>query len=180
MGPVQKDAHRFAPAAPHEQHVYGACSPGWHSAGDHRTAVEQWVASMQEAEIDRVCCLLSLPPGEFEESNHGLYREAFGTEGVRYVPLADRRLVDAGRLRREILPFLSDTVDAGERVVVHGLSGLGRTGQVLAAWLVSHHEYRPHEAVDTVREMGRDPAVGVERGDATRHELLDVLGEFRP
>jgi hypothetical protein len=133
MGPVHQDAHRFAPAAPHEEHVYGACSPGWHSAADHRTAVEQWVAFMQEAGIERVCCLLSLPPGE-----------------------------------------------ADERVVVHGLAGLGRTGQVLAAWLVAHHEYRPHEAVDTVREMGRDPAVAIEGGDATHHELLDMLGEFRP
>lgn len=179
MGPVHEDAHRFAPAAPHEEHVFGACSPGWHSAADHRTAVEQWVAFMQEEGIDRVCCLLSMSPGEAGKSNFGLYDEAFGSENVRHVPLADRRLVETGRLRREILPFLHDTVDADERVVVHGLSGLGRTGQVLAAWLVSFHEYLPHEAVDTVREMGRDPAVAVERGGATRHELLDMLGEVR-
>jgi len=179
MGPVHQDAHRFAPAAPHEQHVYGACSPGWHSAADHRTAVEQWVAFMEEEGMDRVCCLLSLPPEEIEESDFGLYREVFGSGNVSHVPLADRRLVEAERLRSEVLPFLRETVEADERVVVHGLSGLGRTGQVLAAWLVAYHEYRPHEAVDTVREMGRDPAVAVERGDASRHELLDMLGEFR-
>lgn len=180
MGPVHKDAHRFAPAAPHERHVFGACSPGWHSAADHRTSVEQWVACMQDEGMDRVCCLLSLPPGEREESSLGLYREVFGSENVRYVPLADRRLVDSGRLGGEIVPFLSDSVEADERVVVHCLSGLGRTGQVLAAWLVAGHGYRPHEAVDTVKEMGRDPAIVVDYGDATRHELLEVLSEFRP
>lgn len=179
MGPVQNDAYRFAPAAPHEEYVFGACSPGWHSAADHRTSVEQWAESMQKEGVDRVCCLLSLPSGETEESEIGLYQDVFGSERVRYVPLADRQLVEVRRVRRDILPFLSGAVEADERVVVHGLTGLGRTGQVLAAWLVDHHEYRSSEAVDTVREMGRDPAGAVERGTATRHELLDMLGEFR-
>ena len=178
MGSVHEDAHRFAPAAPHEEHVFGACSPGWHSAADHRTSVENWVRFMQEAEMDRVCCLLSLSPGEVRDSSFRLYHEVFGSENVRHVPMADRRLVDPDRVREEVLPFLREAVEADERVVVHGLSGLGRTGQVLAAWLVAYHEYRPHEAVDTVMEMGRDPAIAVDFGDATRLELLEVLGEF--
>ncbi|PSQ30069.1 protein phosphatase, partial [Halobacteriales archaeon SW_10_68_16] len=117
-------------------------------------------------------------PGEVRDSSFRLYHEAFGSENVRHVPMADRRLVDPDRVREEVLPFLREAVEADERVVVHGLSGLGRTGQVLAAWLVAYHEYRPHEAVDTVMEMGRDPAIAVDFGDATRLELLEVLGEF--
>ncbi len=176
MGPVHEDAYRFAPAAPHETCVFGASAPGWHSDGDHRTAVARWVAFMRDQHIDRVCYLLSIPPSEIGESGFELYAEAFGDENVRHVPFADRRLVDPGRVRSEIIPFLADSAEADERVVVHGLSGLGRTGQVLAAWLVSYHGYRPHEAVDTVMEMGRDPSVPVDFGAATRHELLDVLG----
>lgn len=178
MGSAHEDVHRFAPAATHEDHVFGACAPGWHSAGDHRTAVEQWVSFMQDHGIDRVCCLLSIPPSEVAETNFTLYAETFGRERVKHVPLADRRLIDADRFRRELLPFLVETVEADERVVVHGLSGLGRTGQVLAAWLVAYHEYRPHEAVDTVMEMGRDPSIVAKMSDATRHELLDELGEL--
>ena len=108
------------------------------------------------------------------------YAEIFGSDNALHAPIPDAKLASPALLDREILPFLDSAAEADERVVVHGLAGLGRTGQVLAAWLVAHHEYRPHEAVDTVREMGRDPAVAIEGGDATRHELLDMLGEFRP
>jgi hypothetical protein len=176
MGPVHNDAHRFAPAAPHEDHVFGACCPGWHSAGSHETAVEQWIAFMRAQDVDRVCCLLPGSRAEIAETGLGRYNDAFGSERVRHTPLASRRLVEPDTLRGDILPFLLDTVEADERVVVHGLSGLGHTGQVLAAWLVFQHGSRPHEAVDTVVEMGRAPAETVDRGEATRHELLDVLG----
>ena len=177
MGPVYNDAHRFAPAAPHEKHVFGACCPGWHSAGSHEAAVEQWLAFMQDQRIDRVCCLLSGSTSEIGESSLTRYQETFGRQDVLHAPVATGRLVDAETLEVDILPFLRESAEADERVVVHGLSGLGRTGQVLAAWLVSYHEYRPHEAVDTVMEMGRDPTQVVDRGTATRHELLDMLGD---
>jgi hypothetical protein len=174
MGPVHDDAHRFAPAAPHEDHVFGACSPGWHSAASHDVAVAEWVEFMQARDVERVCCLLAGTRSGTGESDLGQYDEAF--DHVRYAPLARRRLVDAERLRSDILPFLSAAVAADERVVVHGLSGLGHTGQVLAAWLVSHHGYGPREAVDTVAGMGRDPTETVDRGPATCADLLAVLG----
>jgi protein-tyrosine phosphatase len=179
MDPVHEDVHRFAPAAPHEDHVFGACAPGWHTAAEHPTAIEQWVSFMRERDIERVCCLLQMSHSEAMESGFGAYQDAFGSENVKHVPMADRRLVDPDRVRTDVFPFIEASVEADERVVVHGLSGLGRTGQVLAAWLVSHHEYRPHDAVDTVMEMGRDPSIVVDFGAASRHELLDMLGEFR-
>jgi len=178
MDPVHEDAHRFAPAAPHEEYVFGACAPGWHTAASHQKAVDQWVSFMRGHDIERVCCLLSIPPAEARESAFVTYQDAFGSERVAHVPMADRRLVDPEKLRTEVFPFLEASVDADERVVVHGLSGLGRTGQVLAGWLVTHHEYRPHDAVDTVMDMGRDPSLAVDFGDASRHELLEMLGEF--
>jgi hypothetical protein len=116
-----------------------------------------------------------LPGTTAEATESGLdrYREAF--EHVRHAPLASRRLADPERLRTDVLPFLSAAVSADERVVVHGLSGLGHTGQALAAWLVRHHGYGPHEAVETVGEMGRDPVETVAYGPETREDLLDVL-----
>lgn len=174
MGSVHNDAYRFGPAAPHEEHVFGAACPGWHSVGSHGTVVTRWIEFMLDQDIDRVLCLLPVGRGG-EGVALTRYREAFGRSNVKHTPVPNRRLVGVDDLRGDILPFLADADETGDRVVVHCLAGLGRTGQVLAAWLVFRHDYRPHEAVDTVMRMGRDPTEIVDRGDATRHELLTVL-----
>lgn len=168
-------AHRLAPAAPEEEHVFGACAPGWHSAADHATAVDDWIATMRDRGIERVCCLLSGQHLDSSEANVGRYRRVFGAEQVRHAPVADNHLVGEDALRETILPFLADSRDADAPVVVHGLAGIGRTGQVLAAWLVAHRGYEPREAVATVRETGRDPREAVQRGNATLGELRATL-----
>ena len=178
MGPnpsVVNDAHRFAPAAPEETHVYGSCAPGWHSAADHSTAVDEWIRSMRDRGIERVCCLLSGPGLDDPDGNVGRYRRAFGEGHVLHAPVADHHLVDLALLTDEILPFLRESVDRDEPVVVHCLDGLGRTGQVLAAWLVAHRGYEPREAVDAVRETGRDPRAVVQAGNASMAELRALL-----
>jgi protein-tyrosine phosphatase len=171
----QRDAHRFSPAAPDEQYVYGACSPGWHSAGDHEARLAQWIEFMRSAGIERVCCLLA---GRHVDEQFSEYRAEFGEDRVLHAPIADGDLVDAGALRTDIFPFLEASVVAGEPVVVHSLSGLSRTGQVLAAWLIHRHGYDPTDAVDTVLETGRDPTAAVEHGNATRPDLFALLGEI--
>ncbi|MEK0178332.1 hypothetical protein [Microcoleus anatoxicus] len=50
--------------------------------------------------------------------------------------MADFELVDRDILLDRILPFLASANSRGERVVFHCAGGIGRTGQVLAAWLV--------------------------------------------
>jgi len=170
------DAHRFAPAAPDEDVVYGACCPGWHSAASHEEAIDQWLDHMQDAGIERVCCLLTGRQLDAHDANIGRYREAFGAEKVCHAPVPDHRLADVGTLRGDILPFLDEAVAAEEPVVVHCLAGIGRTGHVLAAWLVYGRGYTLHDAIETVREVGRDPLAPVEHGNATRQDLLDSLG----
>lgn len=172
---VISDAHRFSRAAPQEDVVYGACSPGWHSAVDRETAVDQWVETMRRHGIERVCCLMSGRQLGGSDSNLDLYRRAFGEANVLHAPVPDRHLVDPDRFSEEILPFLSDADSRNEPVVVHCLSGLGRTGQVLAAWLVAGRGYTPLEALETVRTTGRNPMDSVERGQATRRDLFDLL-----
>lgn len=170
------EIHRFSPAGPDEEYVYGSCCPGWHATGDHRTAVDRWITFMQSEGIERVCCLMAGRHLDDGDANLAQYENAFGPDNVCHAPTPDRRLVDTALLRTEILPFVEAGVDTGEPVVVHGLSGLCRTGQVLVAWLVYGRGYPPTEAVDTVFETGRDPTTAIEHGNATRAELFDVLG----
>jgi len=133
---------------------------------------------MRSESVDRVCCLLAGSEAELVADDYDLYGETFGEANVKHVPSSEFQLVDVDALESEVLPFLAESVAAEQRVVVHGLAGLGRTGQVLAAWLVSRRGYRPHEALDTVREMGRDTAGAVERADGSRHELLKRLSRL--
>jgi protein-tyrosine phosphatase len=130
---VTFEAHRFAPAAPDEEYVYGACCPGWHS-----TAADK----------------------------------------VRHVSVADHHLADETTLRNRILPFLSTAVQRREPVVVHCLAGIGRTGHVLAAWLVAGRDYDPVEAIQTVQRLGRSPAEAVTSGNARRGDLFQLLSAF--
>ncbi|MBV0922615.1 dual specificity protein phosphatase family protein [Halomicroarcula limicola] len=170
------NAHRFAPAAPDEEYVFGSCTPGWHSAASHSAALADWISTMRESDVERVCCLL--PGRQLDESGANLdrYRDAFGESNVLHAPVPDHRLVPESLLRGEILPFLAAARNDEARVVVHCLAGIGRTGQVLAAWLVYNRDYGPDRAIETVEEMGRDARDAVVTENATDAELVDLLG----
>lgn len=172
------DVHRFAPAAPDEEYVYGSCCPGWHSTATHEDAVDEWIEFMNDHGIDRVCCLLSGDQLDRTDAGAGKYSEAFGVENVQHVPIADHHLADAEKIDADVLPFLDDAVANDERVVVHCLAGIGRTGHVLAAWLVHGRGYGPVDAIETVEEMGRTPGEAEDAGNARRGELYELLAHF--
>lgn len=174
----QVDAHRFAPAAPDEEYVYGACCPGWHSTADRGAAIDEWIDFMQARGIERVLCLLSGTQLEQTEASTGSYVRAFGGENVEHVPIADHHLADPVTLAEDVLPFLDESVAVEQPVVVHCLAGIGRTGHVLAAWLVHGRDYDPVDAIATVSEMGRSPGEAVDSGNAQRGELHKLLSRF--
>lgn len=169
------NAHRFAPAAPDGAYVYGSCTPGWHSAAAHEQALSDWIAFMQRAGIERVVCLL--PGRQLAESGANLdrYADAFGESNVLHAPVPDHHLLPEWLLTGEILPFLARAREDEDPVVVHCLAGIGRTGQVLAAWLVYSRDYGPERAISTVQHHGRDPTDAVRTGNATEGELLELL-----
>ncbi|WP_276272270.1 protein-tyrosine phosphatase family protein [Haloarcula litorea] len=169
------NAHRFAPAAPDESTVFGACAPGWHAAADHAVALDDWLAAMRRERVERVCCLLPGRQLDATDANLDRYADALGESNVLHAPVPDHHLLPEPLLHDEILPFLAAADAAEERTVVHCLAGIGRTGQVLAAWLVYSRDYGPDRAVETVREQGRDPLDAVRAGNATREELDDLL-----
>jgi len=169
------NTHRFAPAAPDESFVYGSCTPGWHSAVSHDTAIGDWIEFMQAEGIERVCCLLSGCQLDDCGSILDHYYDAFDAENVLHAPVRDHHLVPESVLVEEILPFLAESREREQPVVVHCLAGIGRTGQVLAAWLVYNHDIGPEGAIETVQQQGRDPMDAVQMGNATEDELLARL-----
>lgn len=163
---------RSESAAPEEEIVYRGCEPGYDPAV---STPEAWIGYMQEQGIKRVLCLLEHTQVNDHDKLLTQYRSEFGAENVKHVPVADHRIMQQEKLTEEILPFLWDAEQHRQPIVVHCKAGIGRTGQALAAWLVSRHGYAPADAVQTVSDRQRNPNEAVELGLASADALLEVL-----
>lgn len=171
--------YRFAAASTNEAIVFGSAKP-------HRSdeGVKQWIEFMQSQSIQRVCCLL--PPTQLAGYSNLLetYQHTFGLDRVCWAPIEDFCLADQATLTQVILPFLANADKHHEKVVVHCSGGVGRTGHVLAAWLVSGRGFSNQDAIKAVRRTGRNPyeaaIAGVFRGQnpwkaiAKLNALLDA------
>jgi protein-tyrosine phosphatase len=144
--------YKFAPASENELIVFGAARPGYRDA-----EVAKWIEFMQQHNIKQVCCLL--PESQLIRYSDllGTYRKIFGSDRICWAPVADFELVDRDILLDRILPFLASANNQGERAVVHCSGGIGRTGQVMAAWLVSARGLSNQEAILAVKKTGRNP-----------------------
>jgi protein-tyrosine phosphatase len=174
----------FGPAARGENTVYGNSRPGYNQESNiQETAIADWIADMQRQGIQRVCCLLDDEQlGYYETDLLAAYRQAFGADNVCHAPIPDYHLADPETLTEVILPFLRESEQKGQKVVVHCSGGMGRTGHVLAAWLVHRHGLDVEEAVAAVRsapEASRNPreAVGWNATEEEFQELFQGLGE---
>ena len=168
----------FSPASNKEEFVYGAQRPGYPSRSSiPDSEVGQWVAFMRQQGIARVCCLLEDQLSFYQSDLLASYRDSFGEEAVCGAPITDFTLAEEELLTETILPFLDDSVSREEKVVVHCSAGSGRTGHVLAAWLVYGRQMANDEAIAAVIGMGRNPheaAGSGPTGVASLDSLLDA------
>jgi protein-tyrosine phosphatase len=144
--------YKFAAASQAEAIAFGAARPPYNDK-----KVIQWIELMQGQNIKRVCCLLSSAQLNHYSCLLDVYREHFGPSQICWAPIEDFQLVNYEMLNQTILPFLSMANQHHEKVVVHCSGGVGRTGQVLAAWLVSGRGLSPQAAIAAVKQTGRNP-----------------------
>lgn len=144
--------YKFAAASEDEPIVFGSARPG-RSDGQ----VKQWIEFMQNHDIKRVCCLLT----EFQLIGYTnlleVYRQTFGIDRVCWAPIQEFQLVKLNILMDQILPFLVAADQSHEKVVVHCSGGVGRTGHILAAWLVARRGFSQEAAIAAVKRTGRNP-----------------------
>jgi hypothetical protein len=126
--------------------------------------------------IRRVCCLL---PDEqlvyYRPDLLAEYRAGFGAANVCSAAVKDYHLGDSDLLETMILPFLVESDQSRLPAVVHGSGGSGRTGHVLAAWLVRHRGLSVDDALTAVAETGRNPREAVGWGYASERQLRELL-----
>jgi protein-tyrosine phosphatase len=152
LGEMVRNRYKFAAACEQELIVFGASRPGYSAQNVH-----DWIDFMKSQGIGRVCCLL--PDTQLARYSDllGIYREVFGIGQVCWAPIEDFQLAERETLLQKILPFLATADQLGEKVVVHCSGGIGRTGQVLAAWLVSGRGLSNSDAIAATTRTGRNP-----------------------
>lgn len=150
-------SRNFAPAAPSEETVYGACRPchpGYVPVDD---TVESWIQFIDTQGIDRVCCLLDDQQLALYNDLLARYRKEFAVDNVCHTPIADFSTVSPAMFDKQILPFLDDAEAEGQKVVVHCSAGSGRTGHILTLWLHLRRGFGLKKAIRTVEKTGRNP-----------------------
>lgn len=172
-------AYNFGPAAPDEKIAYGAAMAGLiHTSPIPDEIVTKWMRAMNKHGIQRVCCLLPSPQLSNYQSNLlNQYGDFFGASNVCYAPIPDFHLSDAHTLLEIILPFLVFSDQSGMPTVVHCAGGVGRTGHILAAWLVYGRKYTPLNALTAVTSTAatRNPYEAIHFGNATLEQLKTLL-----
>ncbi len=165
----------FRAAFDGENIVFGAQRPGYPLKNVGEDEAREWIDFMKGNGIRRVVCLLPQEQLEYYASPLlDVYEKEFGRENVLWAPVEDFHLCDKETFRK-ILYFLKDADDKGEKVVVHCSGGLGRTGHVLAAWLVFGRGFSIEDALNAVGRAGRDPYEAVRCGNAEENDLIDIL-----
>ncbi len=144
--------YKFAAASVDELIVFGAARSGY-----NEVQVSQWIEFMRDRDIQRVCCLLTKQQIDRYDDLLGNYRQAFGKERVCWAPIEDFSLATPEMLIDRILPFLAIADQQQEKVVVHCAGGIGRTGHILATWLVAGRGFTSESAISFIRQTGRNP-----------------------
>jgi protein-tyrosine phosphatase len=158
----------FTAACEQEPFVFGARRPGFPFPHVASLFVHTWMAFMQAQGITRVLCLLPSRQLDAYDDLLGTYRQMFGEHHVLWVPIDDFHLAEELQLIDQILPFLAEAEQHQEKTVVHCSGGVGRTGHVLAAWLVSYRGMSNEEAIAAVKKQGRNAR-------ESRDKRLDML-----
>jgi len=144
--------YKFAAASENEPIVFGSARPEYSNE-----QVIEWIEFMQNQDIKRVCCLL--PESQLTRYANllDIYRQTFGLDRVCWTPIEDFHFATPDLLIHQILPFLATANQKDEKVVVHCSGGIGRTGHILAAWLVAGRGLSNKTAIDAVKQTGRNP-----------------------
>jgi len=144
--------YKFAPASANEPIVFGSARSGYSNE-----QVKNWIDFMQNQNIKRVCCLLPESQLKCYTNLLEVYQKTFGINNVCWTPIEDFHIVKPEIFINQILPFLAAANQNHEKVVIHCSGGIGRTGHILAAWLVAGRGFSKKAAIAAVKQTGKNP-----------------------
>jgi protein-tyrosine phosphatase len=165
--------YKFAAACENESIVFGASRPGYADL-----QIRDWIEFMSSQGIQRVCCLLAEDQLVRYPNLLDSYKQEFGTGNVCWAAIADFEICDLATFQHKILPFLITSDHCQQKTVVHCSGGIGRTGQILAAWLIVGRGLSKQAAIKAVRQTGRNPYEAVMVAPLRGKNPFQVLTEL--
>jgi protein-tyrosine phosphatase len=174
--------YKFAPANRQELIVFGAAKPKY-----SEISVRQWIEFMQAKKIEKICCLLERASlSRYPIDLLAAYRQEFGRQCLLWQPLKDFQIPESQTLIEKIIPFFITADNQRQKVVTHCAGGVGRTGIVLAAWLVSRRGLSNSQAIAAVKQNQRNPDEAViaamlrwQNPYRVKHQLNCLLNDCR-
>ncbi|MEA2105039.1 MAG: dual specificity protein phosphatase family protein [Candidatus Cloacimonadota bacterium] len=155
-----------------EKFIFGASKPDPLS----KDGVAEWIDFMKSKNIERICVLLqSSELDSYPNDILTIYESKFGTENVLHAPIPDLHFADKNLLITKIYPFLMNSKKEKKKVVIHCAGGIGRTGHVLAGWLMLEYQMSLTEAIQEIKKIGRNPLEAIEKGNEKFSDLESLL-----
>jgi protein-tyrosine phosphatase len=175
--------HRFGPAFSREETVFGASRPGYPDLSVPPVKVDAWMKFMRARDIQRVVCLLPEDQLAYypDQSLLETYGSIFGSDNLHHESIEDCHLPSPEELERVVL-FLQHSDGLAQKTVVHCSGGIGRTGLVIAAWLIHARGFEIEDAIREVRnhKPSRNPLESISTPRITENEIKGLLGLFLP
>jgi atypical dual specificity phosphatase len=132
-------------------------------AGSGKPYSRRQVKWLRRQGVTRILCLAEDPlPGEWLDG-----------VGFRHMPMKDHAPLELARMK-EAADYIDSALREGQVVAVHCLAGKGRTGSVLAAYLIAHEGLTAGQALG---ELRRARPGSVERPQEPR--VLEFEGYVR-
>mmetsp|Transcript_27401 Transcript_27401/g.45675 ORF Transcript_27401/g.45675 Transcript_27401/m.45675 type:complete len:229 (-) Transcript_27401:122-808(-) len=161
--PANNAEKNFGPASSRDEILYSCERPdkphGITANGDGLpgsipvSAITEWAEFMRARQVKRVLILL-------DENEVAMYAPpgllvTYRTLGfiATHVPMGDPDAVS------RVMAAISDAEAAGERIVAHCTHGMGRSGRVVAAWLVKRYGLTVEEATEEVMQSAKQENV---------------------
>jgi len=175
---IEEAPFAFARASSRDPWLHGAERPGYNlSVPIPEEPIHAWIKAMYSHGIRRVICLLAREQLDYYTTNPlSLYNTSGLFTTVSHAPIKDFSAPPVATLHH-ICALIQDAEEAHEPVVVHCSAGYGRTGLVLAAWLIVRYGVTVNDAIGEVIDFARGQSVWrnpLEAGSDSQ-ELLEAL-----